>query len=267
MTWTKTPDDYPDRLLERSDAAYRLHHAATTYANRVGLDGRIPKTRLSLVPVPRKTRRKPVVDELVAAGLWPDDGDAWQLVGFFDDQPSAEEVRLTREYNTLRQRIRFAKKGPNGAKKQASFGPERDAVLAALQAARERRRAQSHTATHGATHMPPSRPVRDEDEERARPSVPLGGASAGPAMRAGVELTAGEAGMMADSCALCFGDLDSNEATVVDVYDGWDTPHRAHRWCDLWVRNNRRGYANDDALFDALSEARDERKASRRRPS
>ena len=33
------PDDYPERLLDLTDAAYRLHHAATTSCNRLLTDG------------------------------------------------------------------------------------------------------------------------------------------------------------------------------------------------------------------------------------
>lgn len=158
MTWTKTPDDYPDRLMDLSDAAYRLHHAATTYANRVGLDGLIPRARISLVPVPTRTRRKAVVNELVGAGLWLETEVGYQLSDFFAAQLSAEEVGLTRDYNAIRQALRFAK-GPDGAQKRASLENDKRSVLERLNEARERRRAQSHTATSTATHMPPSRPV------------------------------------------------------------------------------------------------------------
>jgi hypothetical protein len=162
MTWTKTPDDYPDRHLELSDAAYRLHHAATTYCNRVGLDGRIPKARLSLVPVPSRTRRPGIIVELVTADLWSDDGDAWRLIDFFDDQMSAEEVGLTREYNRVRQAIRFAKDD----KRRVALKEEERTVLNELQAARERRRGLSRSANSGATHRPA--PSLNESEDGRR---------------------------------------------------------------------------------------------------
>lgn len=176
MTWTKTPDDYPDRLLELSDAAYRLHHVALTYANRLGLDGRIPKARLGLLPVQQRTRRPATARELVDAGRWRDDGDAWTIVDFLTDQPSAEEVASERAYNAIRQRARLQKAGPAAAALRIQV----DASRAALFAARERRKAQSHTASCTATSTAtrispdPSRPVplgNEDEDERDRPDV------------------------------------------------------------------------------------------------
>ena len=122
MVWTKTPDDYPDRLMDVTDSAYRLHHAATTYSNRVGSDGRIHKSRLTLIPVPARTRRPAVVRELEAAGFWDRDATGWTLADFFDAQLSAEEVDAQRRYDAIRQRIRFAKnkesKDELGARRQ-----------------------------------------------------------------------------------------------------------------------------------------------------
>ncbi len=155
MTWTKTSDTFPDDLMGLSDAAYRLHHAATTYSNRIGSDGRILKVRLSLVSVPARTRRKAVIAELVEGGYWEDAGDAYELTDFFMDQLSAEEVALTREYNRVRQAIRLAK--DDG--KRASFKDEERTVLGDLQAAREHRRTLSRSANGSAIHKYPLRPV------------------------------------------------------------------------------------------------------------
>jgi hypothetical protein len=152
VTWTKTPDDYPDRLLELSDAAYRLHHAGTTYVNRVGLDGRIPRARLSLVPVPARTRRPSTITELEAAGLWIRDGDGWDLADFFGAQLSAEEVACRRDYDAIRQRIRFAKTPDL----KAELRLEEDAAKRRLNDARERRRAR---ASHRESHRDSQRPV------------------------------------------------------------------------------------------------------------
>lgn len=167
MTWTKSPDDYPDRLLDLSDAAYRLHHAATVYANRVGLDGRIPKSRLTLVPVPQKTRRPAVVRELRDAGLWREDHDYWELVDFFDAQLSADEVSAQRHYDAIRQRVRFAKDDQT----KADLRAQEDAAKRDLFDARERRRARaSQRETHRDSQRPvplypvPPRPDPNEDE-------------------------------------------------------------------------------------------------------
>jgi hypothetical protein len=163
MTWTKTADDYPDRLLELSDSAYRLHHATTTLCNRLGLDGRITKARLALVPVPQRTRRPAVVRELVAAELWCDDGSAWRLVDFFDAQPSAEEMTRQREYDAARQRKRFARTIESRQLCDASI----DAARTALFDARERRRARaSQRESHADSQRPaPTRPVPTRNNE------------------------------------------------------------------------------------------------------
>lgn len=186
MTWTKSPDDFPDRLLELSDAAYRLHHAATVYANRIGLDGRIPRAHLGLVPVPPRTKRSKVVAELVKAGLWSEYADGVTILDFLEHQPSADEVRLQRRWDVLRQQIRFVK-GPDRDAKLADLRREADAVRDELQTARNRRKAlysqPNSLVIHGAPLRPvpvPSRPapseVEDEDERAAGGA--LGGAPA-----------------------------------------------------------------------------------------
>lgn len=184
MTWTMTGDDYPDRFLELSDAAYRLHHAATVHANRLSLDGRIVKTRLSLIPVPQRTRRPSIIAELLKAGHWVDDGDAWVLADFFDAQRSAEEVEANREWDRLRQRIRFAK-----GDVKAGLAVEERAAFAALNEARERRKAlASQRRPHGVRaesrrpiplHPIPAHPVPDEDEAggQRRTASPPGAAA------------------------------------------------------------------------------------------
>lgn len=155
MTWTKTADDFPDQMLDLSDAAYRLHHAATTYCNRVGTDGRLTRSRLGFVPVPPRTRRPGVIAELVAASLWLPESDGWSLTDFLESQLSADEVRLTTEYNRIRQAIRLCRDDT----KRPSLRAEGEAVLSSLQAARELRRASVRSANRSANRIAPSRPV------------------------------------------------------------------------------------------------------------
>jgi hypothetical protein len=153
MSWTKLSDDFPDRLVGLSDAAFRLHVSATVYANRLNLDGEIPKARLSLLPVPQRTRRPTVVRELVAADLWRegrlsvseqdgrivvrlDHSNVWTLVDFYEAQLSSAEVTAQRAYDALRQRIRFAR----DADAKADLREEETRAKAALFEAREQRR-------------------------------------------------------------------------------------------------------------------------------
>jgi hypothetical protein len=167
MTWTKSSDDYPDRLLDLSDAAYRLHRAATVFCNRLGLDGSLPRTRLALVPVPPRTRRLAVLRELIDAGHWIETDDGWTLTDFFDAQLSAEEVTLQRRWDVVRQQIRFAKK----AQKKAELRADEDAIKAALWEAREQRKglvSQRNSLVNSLRPVPTRiRPVPslDEDED------------------------------------------------------------------------------------------------------
>lgn len=211
MTWTKTADDFPDRLLDLSDSAYRLHHAATTYANRVGLDGRIPKARLTLLPVPAKTRRASVVKELVSADLWAASGDAWELLDFFEAQLSSEEVRCRREYDAIRQRIRFA----STPEIKAVLRQDEDAAKSDLNAARERRRArtsQRDSQRDSQSPVPfrpaPARPDPTQGRGRGRKSAPPVGAFEGATAA-----------------------LTDEEAALVDLYDRPPPKHLERPWC------------------------------------
>lgn len=184
VTWTKIDDDLPDHMIELSDSAFRLHLAATVYSNRVGSDGRIPKRRLSLVPVPPRTRRPAIVKELVTAGFWYDGGDAWELTDFLEDQPSAEEVACRKAYDAIRQRLRFARASGASHEMVQVLKVEETESLRALNDARERRRAGTSHVSHGVSHSAPFRsvsgPSRSDTRERGRdlPSAPLVGAPA-----------------------------------------------------------------------------------------
>lgn len=176
MTWTKSSDDYPDRLLDLTDAAYRLHHAATVFCNRLGLDGRLPRKRLAMLPVPPRTRRKAIVQELIDAGHWIETADGWTLADFFEAQLSAEEVAAQRRYDAVRQAKRFAQT----PERKAELRVEEEAAKRLLYAARERRRAISHCESQGDSQCPvPSRPVptpkvEDEDDRQAAAGRPVG---------------------------------------------------------------------------------------------
>jgi hypothetical protein len=199
MTWTKTPDDYPDRLLDLSDAAYRLHHAATVYANRVGLDGRLTDARVSLVPVPLRSRRNSVIRELEAAGLWERDGGEWVLTDFFEAQLSAEEVRCRREYDAIRQRIRFATSSAHKAELRAL----EDAAKAALNVARERRRGRADEAITEATALPTSHRESHGDSHRPAPIRPAPSRSSTRARDENGTGTPSFAPVGSDECARC----------------------------------------------------------------
>lgn len=176
--WTKTGDDYPERRLDLSDAAYRLEHVALTYCNRMLLDGRLPKKRLSLLPVPTRTRGRKVVEELLHARIWGDDGESFVIIGFFEDQPSAEEVRAQRAYGAVRQRIRFERSNAG----KAALRKEEVAARVAAQEARQKRKTDAASqreadsasqagSQRGSQRPAPPRPAPSEGEgEDASPT-------------------------------------------------------------------------------------------------
>jgi len=170
--WTKTSDDFPECMFDLSDAAYRLHHAATTYCNRLLTDGRIAKARLSLVPVPEKVRKPSIVRELIAAGLWVDGGDHWMLADFLVSQPTRDEVEATRDYNAIRQRIRYAKGDPA---KQLSLRVDEAVAKERVNRTKEDRRAVlSRRSSQGDVGTPSQRESHRPDPPRPAPSLDEG---------------------------------------------------------------------------------------------
>ena len=167
MTWTKTPDDYPERLLELSDAAYRLHHAATTICNRLLSDGRLSRARLALVAVPPRTKRRATVRELVEAGLWHEDRDGWDLLDFLDWQLSREEIEASRAYDAARQAVRYARSKNETDTERAVSKTNEERARANLYAVRERRRAAlSQRESQRDSQRPvPTRPDPNEVED------------------------------------------------------------------------------------------------------
>lgn len=104
MTWTRIGDDFNDRLdlLELSRSARLLWVEGLVYCNRIGTDGRIPRSQ-----VVRFTDADPDLEiaELEQAGLWePITGDdAWQVD--WRDQETAEQVKDRQAY---RQKVQKA---------------------------------------------------------------------------------------------------------------------------------------------------------------
>lgn len=168
MTWTKTSDDYPERHLELSDAAYRLHHAATTYVNRLLLDGRLPRFHLGLVPVPTRTKRAATITELLAHGLWIDDGDSWVLTDFLEAQPSRRVVEALRAYDAARQATRFATRRKDPAKVAAAKAAEQAARQKLFDARAEQRASTSQSDSQSDSQRESQRP----DPTRPGPSRP-----------------------------------------------------------------------------------------------
>jgi hypothetical protein len=94
VTWTKLSDDFGDDCWTLSDAAWRLHGEGLVWSNRKLLDGRLDKDDMR-----RWAKRPEAVDELLAAGWWTDDGDAYVIVHHAGYQRRREEVLARLERN------------------------------------------------------------------------------------------------------------------------------------------------------------------------
>lgn len=94
MTWTKLSDDFTDDTWTLSDAAHRLHVDGLVWSNRKLLDLRIPKADLA-----RVSPRAEVVPELLDAGFWVDDSDAYVIRHHARYQRTREQVLKQQETN------------------------------------------------------------------------------------------------------------------------------------------------------------------------
>lgn len=172
VTWTKTGDDFPDRLLFLTSDAYRLHHAALTYCNRLSTDGYIKSEQLRFVPVPARVSRGAVVRELVEASLWLVASDGWEIRNFLTDQPSAEEVQTNRRYGAARQRVRFAKTDADKLVRKREEQAAREAHHAAMERRRERASEGHPEAASSAPSRSDSRRESHRESRRPVPSRP-----------------------------------------------------------------------------------------------
>ncbi|HEX9640050.1 MAG TPA: hypothetical protein VGB13_01910 [Candidatus Krumholzibacteria bacterium] len=97
MAWIKLDDGFAEhpKVIGLSDRAFRLHVAALCYVARNETDGHLPLS----VPRVLGVRTNPrLLGELLAAGLWKDNGvGGWVINDYLDYNPSREEAALRRE--------------------------------------------------------------------------------------------------------------------------------------------------------------------------
>jgi hypothetical protein len=103
VTWLLLSDDFPGDLYrdELSDAAFRTHVEGLAWSADHLLDGRLPAR--SLVRFAFTDDPKAAAAELVAAGYWRLEGDAWQIVHHLEHQPTRDVVERRRRLNAERQ--------------------------------------------------------------------------------------------------------------------------------------------------------------------
>lgn len=92
MTWTKLSDDFADDCWTLSDEAFRLHTEGLVWSNRKLLNCRIPED-----DVRRFARHPESVNELLAAGWWSYDGDAYVIRHHASYQRDKDDVLRQQE--------------------------------------------------------------------------------------------------------------------------------------------------------------------------
>ncbi len=164
MTWTKLGDDFTDdpALLALPRSVRLVHIEAMVWSNRHGTDGSVPAHALRRVtddPDPDAA-----AEHLVARGKWRTVEGGWEIVGFLDDQPAAEDVQRTKELARARQRrLRQHRNGDHSL-----CDPQYCKALS-----RVTQRVTSRV-TNGVSHDTPTRP----DPTRPGPKVPRTGSGA-----------------------------------------------------------------------------------------
>jgi hypothetical protein len=104
MAWVKLDDGFPDhpKLVEAGGDAGWLYVCALAWCNRNLTDGAIPKGILGRLSDRKNPQR--LAERLVAAGLWDETDDGWQIHDYTDFQPSRQQV--LDERNKARERMR-----------------------------------------------------------------------------------------------------------------------------------------------------------------
>lgn len=122
MTWTRLSDDWADRedLLMVSRSARLLDVEAKVWCNKRLRDGALPRHMLNRITDSDNPAAD--ADELVAAGVWTQTDDGWQLD--WTDQESAERVKERREFNANRQRA-FRERGERHSRGDHSLCTEK----------------------------------------------------------------------------------------------------------------------------------------------
>lgn len=109
MPWANLDDQMPKhpKNIRLSDAAFRLHVSGICYCAQYLTDGRIDRDAVALL-VPRF--RRSALDELLAAPIWLDRGDHYEIHDYLQWNRSSADVLAERE--------RRSKAGRKGAEKR-----------------------------------------------------------------------------------------------------------------------------------------------------
>lgn len=95
MSWLKLDDSFPEheKVADLTDKAFRVHVSALCYAARNLTDGHLPR---SVVKTLTLGKAAPIT-ELLAVGLWDNNGNGYLIHDYLDYNPSREHVQAERE--------------------------------------------------------------------------------------------------------------------------------------------------------------------------
>jgi hypothetical protein len=149
VTWVKLDDALPEdpRWDLTGPLGLALHVAALAFCSRNQTNGvlsRVRTERLLMLEDPAE-----VVTQLVKHGFWVERGTQIEIVGYLDDQPSAEDTERTRGLSRARQRRQRQHRSGDHSLCDPDY---------CKAAARESR------VTDGVTNGTPSRPVPSRPE-------------------------------------------------------------------------------------------------------
>ena len=115
--WVRLDGDFPDhpKVVGLSDRAFRAFITGLCYCGRYLTDGDIP------APVAQSLARRPVMAELIGAGLWHQNGSGVVVHDYGEYQPTRAEVEELRRKRSDAGRLGGQRRrGPPGSKRQAS---------------------------------------------------------------------------------------------------------------------------------------------------
>lgn len=139
MTWVKISDDFAEDCSSLSDAAFRTHVEALGWVMRRERGARFPKRELRRFTETRGDGEA-AARELVEKGYWAEQGEEWEVVHSYANQPEPEVIAARRAADAERQR--------RARLRAAGIDPETGEVLPATEKRTSAPRRESQQESH-----------------------------------------------------------------------------------------------------------------------
>jgi hypothetical protein len=179
MSWAKLDDRWDDcpELNDLSADAVALFLRLQARMARLQTDGVLTARDLDVLDQSRPaTERQRVgwpalVAELMGRCLLVPERDHWVDVGWFERNPSRDEIEAARAHDAARQRVRYARSNGAGDSRIAELKGEEEEARRALFTARDRRQSAAISQRRLSTVLTTERILRSETEHGS-PSAP-----------------------------------------------------------------------------------------------